>query len=99
MKIKRFEKILLLLSPKLGMKKLAKKMGIKNVLFDKAHELFSNVERLDIIPTQSETRGFIMILDGQTALYFYQNGDHFSYDGYEMGEYDKGDVTIFDHLK
>jgi hypothetical protein len=99
MKIKRLEKLLLFLSPKLGFKRLAKKMGIKNIVFDKAHELFANIEHIDIIPTHSENRGFIMILDGQTALYFYQDGDHFSYDGYEMGEYDKGDVTIFDHLK
>lgn len=99
MKIKRLEKLLLFLSPKLGLKRLAKKMGIKKIVFDKAHELFFNVDRVDLIPLSSENRGFIMILDRQTALYFYQDGDHFSYDGYEMGEYKKGDVTIFDQLK
>jgi hypothetical protein len=27
------------------------------------------------------------------------DGDHFVYDGFEVGKYDKGDITIFDDIK
>lgn len=82
--------------PKLFFRWHARKMGIKNVVFDRAHEIFSHVERIDLLRSRSGSRGFQLILDSNTALYFYQDGDHFIYDGFEMGEYEKGDVTIFD---
>ena len=44
-------------------------------------------------------RGFILVMDRKTALFFYQQGDHFSYDGFEMGQYNKGEVTVVDTLK
>ncbi len=92
-------RLMLRLSPTAGFKMLNKKLGIKNDAFDKAHEVFSNVKRVDIFPAAAGNRGFILVLDKKTALYFYQDGDHFVYDGFEMGEYDGGDVTIFDGLK
>jgi len=92
-------RLMLRLSPTTGFKILNKKLGIKNDAFDKAHEAFSNIKRVDIFPTAAGGRGFILVLDKKTALYFYQNGDHFIYDGFELGEYDGGDVTIFDGLK
>lgn len=95
-KISWFTKIVLKFWPELAIMKMAKKMGIANPLFDKAHKIFSQVERIDILPAVSGYRGFQLIIDGKTALYFYQDGDHFIYDGFEMGEYEKGDVTIFD---
>lgn len=98
-KITWLDKILLKFWPFLAMKHLAKKMKIKNPIFDQAHALFTKVDRIDLMPSRSEERGFIIILDRQTALYFYQDGDRFIYDGFEMGEYDKGDVTIFDQIK
>ncbi|MFH1990390.1 MAG: hypothetical protein ABIJ19_00855, partial [Patescibacteria group bacterium] len=55
--------------------------------------------RIDILPSESGLRGFVVVLDRKTAIYFYQDGDHFVYDGFEMGRYDKGDVTIFDNTK
>lgn len=85
--------------PKLFFRWHARKMGIQDIVFDRAHDLFTRVQRIDIIPTGAGTRGFILVLDRKTALYFYQDGDHFKYDGFEMGEYDEGDVTLFDHLK
>lgn len=91
-------KLLLRFWPKLAMRYFAREMGIKNPLFDKAHKLFTGTERIDIFPAQS-ARGFILILDRKTSLHFYQDGDHFVYDGFEMGEYEKGDVTIFDRIK
>jgi len=102
MKVNWFTKILLRLWPKLMMKRFAQKLGIKNPVFDQLHEVFSKVSRIDFIPftpSQSGSRGFMIILDQKTALYFYQDGDHFVYDGFEMGEYDKGEVTVFDSLK
>ncbi|MDP2812130.1 MAG: hypothetical protein Q8O32_00360 [bacterium] len=99
MKISRFTKLLLKFWPNVVLKKMARKMGIKNPLFENAHQLFSKVGRIDFFPLSSSSRGFMIILDKKTALYFYQDGDHFIYDGYEIGEYDKGNVTIFDSLK
>ncbi|MEK9194511.1 MAG: hypothetical protein AAB884_01745 [Patescibacteria group bacterium] len=94
-----FTKLILKLSPRLGFFHLAKKLRIENPLFEKAHELFSRVDRIDLLPLKSGHRGFIMVLNKKTALYFYQDGDRFVYDGFEMGEYEKGDITIFDNLR
>ena len=92
--------LLLRFSPIRGFKRLNTKLGVKNDKFDKAHELFSNTKSIDIFPLSSASgRGFVIVIDRNTALYFYQDGDHFKYDGFEMGEYEKGDVTIFDQLK
>ena len=41
----------------------------------------------------------MIVIDRSTALYFYQDSDHFKYDGFEIGEYEKGDVTIFDNFR
>jgi len=84
--------------PSLAMARLAKKMGIANPLFSEAHNLFSKVRRIDLLPLKSGYRGFMIVLDKKTALYFHQDYDHFIYDGFEMGKYRKGDVTIFDNI-
>ena len=68
-------------------------------MMEKANNLFSGVGRVDIFPSMSAQRGFQIILNKSTALYFHQDGDHFVFDGSETGEYDGGDVTIFDKLK
>src|SRR3989344_7336276 len=89
-------RILLRISPLHGVKRLSRQLGIDTDFADKTHEVFENTERIDIIPSSSGTRGFQIIIDGHTALYFNQDGDCFTYDGFEVGEYKKGDVTIFD---
>ena len=94
-----YKKLLLKVWPKMAMKILAQEIGIKNIIFDKLHEVFAKSQRVDIFPAFSNSRGFILVIDNQTALFFYQDGDKFVYDGFEMGEYEKGDVTIFDALK
>jgi len=98
-KVNWLTKMLLKFWPKLAMKQMAKKMKIENPLFDKFHEAFSKTKRIDIFPSGSGGRGFMIVIDRKTALYFYQDGDHFVYDGFEMGEYEKGDVTIFDGIE
>ena len=45
-----------------------------------------------------QNRGLIITLDQKFTLWFFQDGDHFVYDGFEIGEYEKGDVTIFDSI-
>lgn len=62
------------------------------------HKELNKSKSIDIFPT-SRNRGFILVIDRKKALYFYQDGDHFSYDGCEVGEYEKGNVTIFDNIK
>ncbi len=94
-----WKQLLFKFCPKMIFKVMAKKMKIDNTAFDKLHDVFSKTEKIDIFSNMDNERGFILVLNRQTALYFYQNGNHFKYDGFEIGEYDKGDVTIFDHLK
>lgn len=90
-------KLLLKFNPIRGLKSFNRERGIDNDIFDKLHEIFSKIERVDLFPLKGK-RGFILVLDQKTALFFYQDGDNFKYDGFEMGEYAKGDVTVFDHI-
>jgi len=94
-----FDRMLLKMRPQMFFHRFARHMGIRNPSYSKAHELFDKVERIDLFPLNSNSRGFMIVLDGNTSLWFCQNGDHFEYDGFEMGEYEKGDVTVFDSLK
>lgn len=89
-------RLLLKFWPSVGIQRLTEYLGMSSELSTPAHNLFEKVKRVDIIPSASGQRGFCLILDRMTALYFYQDGDHFVYDGFEVGDYDKGDVTIFD---
>lgn len=101
MKINWFIKLSLKFWPNITMKYMAKEIGIKNPIFRQLHQTLFRVKRVDIFPfspKQSGHRGFMIVLDRKTALYFYQDGGHFIYDGYEMGEYEKGDVAVFDGL-
>jgi len=43
-----------------------------------------------------DVRGFRLELDNQVSLWFEQRGDHFEYDGWEVGDYEDGEVTVFD---
>lgn len=81
------------------MKFMAKKMGVENPKFDRAHDVFADVGRVDIHPFKAGARGFALVLEGRTALYFIQEDDHFIYKGYEMGDFDKGDITLFDKFR
>ncbi len=76
----------------------AKEMGVEGGITDKLDKVFRSAETVDIVPT-SVGRGFIVTINRKASFWFYQDGDHFKYDGYEIGEYDKADVTIFDKLK
>ena len=97
LKINWLIKLGLKFSPNLAMRFLSKNSGANWPLLNKLHNLFGQIKRVDIIPTTAG-RGFILILDKKMSLHFYQDHDHFYYDGFEMGEYDGGDVTIFDNL-
>jgi hypothetical protein len=100
MKVSWLTRTLLAISLSWGMSRLAKELSIPGIeTSKKAHAFFQNVERVDIIPSRSSMRGFQMIIDGLLSLYFSQDGDHFIYDGFEMGPYDDGDVTVFDKLR
>lgn len=89
-------RLLLRISSLRGVKRLSRELGVDSYFADEAHELFSKAKRIDIAPSKSGLRGFQLIVDSSTVLYFYQDGDHFAYDGFEVGKYGKGDVTIFD---
>lgn len=92
------DKFLLKYWPNLAFRRAAKKLNIQNTVFSRLDEVFCASKRIDVIPTAG-LRGFVFAIDQETAFYFYQIGDHFEYDGFEMGPYGKGDVTIFDNLR
>jgi hypothetical protein len=98
LKIDWLAKLLFMVWPKMGVKYLALRMGVDDSAARNSHDVFSKVKRVDIFPAKNGLRGFIIILDNKTGLYFFQDGDHFSYDGYELGNYKKGDVTLFDRI-
>lgn len=97
-KISWYTRLLLKLWPRAAIAFLARQQGIEDSPFGPLHDIFSGVGRVDIVPYQSGSRGFMIILNRHTALYFNQDSDHFTYDGFEVGKYDGGDVTIFDKL-
>jgi len=83
-----------------GLGRLAKELGGPGIeMSKKALALFARAERIDIVPSRSELRGFQLIIDNILSLYFVQDGDRFVYDGFEMGPYEDGDVTVFDGVK
>jgi hypothetical protein len=98
-KVDWLNRLLFMFWPKIGIRYFAKKMGIDDSVARQAHELFKGVEKIDLFPSDSGLRGFILVLDRKTSLYFYQDGEHFKYDGYEIGEYKKGDITLFDGIE
>lgn len=86
--------------PRLFMLILKWRYGAETELAEKLHEIFSQSQRIDLIPSKVHGRGFKIIIDQKTALFFDQDGDKFAYDSWEAGEYtEKGKVTIFDDLK
>ena len=91
--------LLLRLWPSLGFRLFARDQGDGNGTYEKLHEALAGCERVDFEPSPGNQRGFRIVLDKRTALYFYQNGDHFEYDGFELGEYEAGDVTVLDSLR
>ena len=97
MKIGWFTRFMLRVLPRYGIHRIAKICGFltPDVCW-KLHDIFACVGRVDVIPSRSGSRGFSIVLDNLFALYFNQDGDHFAYDGYEFGDYENGDVTIFD---
>jgi hypothetical protein len=95
LKLSRWEKFKLRFFPMWALKGFANRLGVGDSVLDNLHKIFVKTNRIDLVPLRG-SRGFMIILDGKMSLWFYQDGDHFKYDGFELGEYDRGDVTIFD---
>lgn len=70
--------------------------GYRNL--SRLHRALSASERVDLIPFDWGRRGFVVLLDHEVALHFTQDGDGFAYAGYDTGDFDAGDVTLFDDL-
>ena len=99
-KVSWFTRTLLSVSLAWGMSRLAKELCSPGIeMSKKAHGFFAKVERVHLVPSRSSMRGFQIVIDNMLSLFFCQDGDHFVYDGFEMGPYDDGDVTVLDRLK
>lgn len=73
-------------------------MSLDDKSIEWAERLFGN-KKIHIKPLSSNNgRGFIIFVDNKMSFWFFQNGDHFEYDGFEIGEYDDGNVQVFDDL-
>ncbi|MEK7643989.1 MAG: hypothetical protein AAB390_01665 [Patescibacteria group bacterium] len=94
------KKLLFRIAPMLVMKMEARHLRIDSRKFELAEKLFGDAERIDVRPLAGvDGRGFIVTIDNGLSLFFCQDGDRFIYDGYEIGEYEDGNVTVFDSLK
>ncbi len=94
-----YKKLVLKLFPRLFFRLFANNINLNNKKIDFASKLFGDANRIDIQPLSGGSRGFIIYIDNKLSLWFYQNGDHFVYDGFEMGEYENGDVMVFDGIQ
>ena len=92
-----YKKFLMRFFPKTFLKISADDLGLEGRKIDLAYKLFDDA-KVHIEPLSGESRGFIITLDGKLSLWFLQDGNHFKFDGIEMGEYDDGEVTVFDEL-
>lgn len=99
MKLNKVRKLFIKLFPREFLKYFARKQGTDPDKLDFAEKLFRDCQRIDIQPLHGENRGFILFLDNNLSLWFFQSGDSFYFDGYEVGKYDNGEVNVFDDLK
>ena len=100
LKINWFTKVLMRYAPKIFLRYAAEEQGVDYGDVDKAMKLFGEGKRIDFQPLSGVNgRGLIIFIDKKLSLWFFQDGDKFKFDGYEMGEYDKGEVTVFDKIK
>ena len=88
-------KIFMRIWPTACIKYVAWRKGCPPSLMRHANALFDEAS-VDIVLTKTGGRGFQIIVDNKFSLYFYQDGKHFKYDGWEVGEYEDGDITVFD---
>ena len=98
MKINRLTKLFIKLFPRTFLKQAARQQNINPQKLNYAEKLFRDCRRIDIEPLGDSSRGFILFLDNKLSLWFYQDGEHFIFNGYEIGEYDDCEVTVFDNL-
>ena len=98
-KMNLFTKIFMRLASTNFLRYASRQQGVDDKKIIYAFKLFDNAERIDIQPLPNvEGRGLVIYLDCKLSLHFYQDGDHFYYDVLEIGEYEKGKVTVFDHI-
>jgi len=90
-----FKQFLFKLFPKTFVCLAAKKSGVDKRL-DASLKLFDGTKRIDFFPLTGGQLGFMLIIDNSFSLWFYQDNDRFVFDGYEIGEYENGDVTVLD---
>lgn len=92
-----YERFLMRYWPKMFFRIYANKNNVGDQPIDCSEGLFRNAKRIDLSISQSGSRGFIITLNNNFSLFFYQDGDTFKYDGFEIGEYENGDITVLDN--
>jgi len=76
----------------------SKKHGVDKRL-EACKKLFDGSQRIDFFSLNDTQRGFMIVIDTKFSLWFYQDGDHFIFDGWEMGEYNNGEVVVLDSCR
>lgn len=93
-------RLMMRIAPKIFIWYTARRQKLNPNKIDYAFKLFEGAKRIDIQSLPSRTgRGFVIYIDNELSLHFYQKGDTFYFDGFEMGEYENGDVQVFDNLE
>ncbi len=99
MKINWFSKLLMHWHPAGFFRLAAREQGVAYDKVEASEKLFRDAKRVDFQPSGgSNGRGLIITIDNNLSLFFCQDGNTFSYDGFEMGPYENGEVTVFDKL-
>lgn len=92
-----YELLFLRFSPRYFLRRAAKREGIDARKLEATQEVFCEHDRIDFFPfSDQQGRSCVLVINRTYALFFEQNGDHFVFDGFEMGKYNPGDVTVFD---
>ncbi len=90
--------VLFIFWPRMAIRYIAWQTNFPIRTVEKLHEAFGRSGRIDIFPLL-ERRGFMLVIENKLSLWFYQDGDGFKYDGFELGEYEKGDISVFDRWR
>ena len=100
MKINWLTKLLIHFSPRSFFRLAARENKLDYKKIEEAENLFRDTKRIDFFPSGGTGgRSLIIVIDNKLSLFFYQNEDTFTYDGFEIGPYKNGEVTVFDKIK
>ncbi|MBI3572725.1 MAG: hypothetical protein HY092_00820 [Candidatus Kerfeldbacteria bacterium] len=90
-------------SPNKGFRLAAHLQGLPEDIFATAEDLFRSTKCVEFVPLRGKKHpGIMIILDRKFSLWFFREDDHFTYDGFEIGDYSEWperQQLVFDKIK